>query len=192
MSINLNIPTIITQGKLIYLAMANTYEQSGDIAGAEAVYQKALKRPQYKKSKKVWIQYLQFKLRSKDEQAAKTQLARSMQSLSRHKHVEVISKYAMAEFDLGSAERGRVVFEELLTNYPKRSDLWHLYVDKEVKLGNVPQARQLFERMIASKQSARNMKAVFKKYLGFEVSHGTEETQEAVKQKARDYVSSMA
>ena len=133
--------------------MANTYEQSGDTAGAEAVYCKALKRPQYKKSKKVWMAYHQFKLRSGDDSGAKAQLARSMQSLSRHKHVEVISKYAMAEFEYGSPDRARVVFEELLTNYPKRADLWHLYVDKEVKLGNVLQA---------------------------------------VKQKARDYVNSIA
>jgi rRNA biogenesis protein RRP5 len=172
--------------------MASTYERAGDNAGAEAVFNKALKRPQYKKSKQVWGAYLHFKLRTGDEVGAKAQLARAMQSLSRHKHVEVISKYAMAEFECGSADRGRVVFEELLTNYPKRTDLWHLYVDKEIKMGNVPQSRQLFERMIASKASARNMKAVFKKYLGFELAHGTEATQEAVKQKAREYVNSIA
>lgn len=190
---NHHIPLLsFSQGKYIYLAMATTYEQSGDIAGAEAVFNKALKRPQYKKSKKVWMAYHQFKLRSGDADAAKAQLARSMQSLSRHKHVEVISKYAMSEFDFGSADRARVVFEDLLTTYPKRSDLWHLYVDKEVKLGNVIQARQLFERMIASKTKAQNMKTVFKKYLAFEISHGTEDTQELVKQKAREYVSSIA
>jgi rRNA biogenesis protein RRP5 len=172
--------------------LAINTDQAGAGAGAAAINQTALTRPQYKKSKKVWIQYHQFKLRTGDADAAKAQLSRSLQSLSRHKHVEVISKYAMSEFDFGSAERGRNVFEELLTTYPKRTDLWHLYVDKEVKLGNVAQARQLFERMITAKASARNMKAVFKKYLAFETSHGTEQTVEEVKQKARDYVSSMA
>jgi Tfp pilus assembly protein PilF len=53
-----------SKGKQVYLAMANTYEQAGDISGAEVVYSKALKRPQYKKSKKVWMAYHQFKLRS--------------------------------------------------------------------------------------------------------------------------------
>jgi rRNA biogenesis protein RRP5 len=172
--------------------MANAYEQSGDNAGAEAVFNKALKRPQYKKSKKVWTAYLQFKLRSGDTVGAKAQLSRAMQSLSRHKHVEVISKYALAEFDFGSQERGRVVFEELLTNYPKRTDLWHLYVDREVKLGNTSQARILFERMIGLKSNTKNMKAIFKKYLAFEITHGDTVTQEAVRQKARDYVSSIA
>ena len=53
-----------SKGKAIYLAMANTYEQAGDINGAEIIYNKALKRPQYKKSKKVWMAYHQFKLRT--------------------------------------------------------------------------------------------------------------------------------
>eukprot|EP01036_Dinobryon_divergens_P026442 gene26442-35097_t len=162
-----------SKGKLIYLAMAETYETSGNNAGAEAVYSKALKKPQYKKSKKVWAAYHQFKIRSGDVPGAKEQLSRSMQSLSRHKHIYVISKYALAEFEFGSADRARVLFEELLNNYPKRSDLWHLYVDKEVKMGNISQARRLFERMAASKSSDKNMKLVFKKYLKFEVTHGT-------------------
>lgn len=168
------------------------YEKAGDFAGAEAIFQKALKRPQYKKSKKVWIAFLQMKLRSRDVKGAKEQFSRSLQSLSKHKHVEVISKYALAEFEFGSPDRGRVVFEDLLNTYPKRTDLWHLYVDREVKLGNVQQARQLFERMIHSSLKASNMKTVFKKYLAFESQYGDESSQDAVKQKARDYVSNLA
>ena len=127
-----------------------------------------------------------------DAIGAKEQLSRSMQSLSRHKHIEVISKYAMAEFEYGSPDRGRVVFEELLSNYPKRSDLWNLYVDKEIKQGFSSQARQLFERMTGSKQNVRTMKSIFKKFLEFEILHGSEASQEAVKEKAREYVNSIA
>jgi rRNA biogenesis protein RRP5 len=100
-------------------------------------------------------------------------------------------RYALAEFDVGSADRGRAVFEELVGSYPKRTDLWHIYVDKEVKSGYEAQARQLFERMICGKASARNMKAIFKKYLQFEQTHGTPDQQEAVKSKAREYVKSI-
>jgi rRNA biogenesis protein RRP5 len=174
------------------LALATIYENAKDRAGATTVFERALKKPQLKKSKKVWIAYHAFKIRSGEVKVAKELLARSLQSLSRHKHIEVISKYALAEFDFGSVDRGRVLFEELLNNYPKRSDLWHLYVDKETKLGNFVQARHLFERMTAGKSSTRNMKTIFKKYLAFESQHGTEDTQEAVKQKARDYVQSLA
>jgi len=184
-----------SKGKLIHLVTANIYEQAGDLVGAQSVFAKALKRPQYKKSKKVWAAYHQFLIRKGDVEGAKAELARSMQSLSRHKHVDVISKYAMAEFDCeqGSADRGRHVFEELLSNFPKRNDLWNLYVDKEIKGGYIPQARRLFERMISSnKLSTRTMKAIFKKFLDFEIHHGTAASAEAVKEKARDYIRSIA
>lgn len=102
--------------------------------------------------------------------------------------VEVISKFALAEFEFGSADRARMLFEELLGNYPKRVDLWHLYVDKEVKLGNIFEARKLFDRMASLRQSSdRNMKTIFKKYLEFEMKYGTIESQQAVKEKAMEY-----
>ena len=50
--------------------------------------------------------------------------------------------------------------------------------------------RQLFERVIQLKVSVKKMKFFFKKYLEFEQRHGTEESVEAVKQKATDYVES--
>ena len=53
------------------------------------------------------------------------------------------------------------------------------------------QARQLFERMVASRSSAKAMKAAFKKFLSFEQLNGSPEQQEAVKTKAREYVSSI-
>ena len=167
--------------------MVDVYEKAGDGKGAEKMMETTLKK--YKYSKKVWSAYQMFLLRRGDVVGAKALLARSMQSLSRHKHVWVIEKYALAEFDSGSADRARVVFEELLSNYPKRTDLWHVYVDKETKLGNYTQARHIYERMITMKISMRNIKSFFKKYLSFEVNHGTVQQQEAVKQKARDFVS---
>lgn len=181
-------------GKYIHLNLAEMYEKAGDTEGATALYEKALKNPRYKKSKKVWMAYQLFKLRSRDATGARALLARSMQSLSRHKHVEVLTKYALAEFDFGSAERGRSVFEELIASYPKRTDIWHVYLDREVKGSYAQQARQLFERMLASKalQNPHKMKTVFKKYLAFEQQHGTAQQQDEVKRKAREYVQSLA
>lgn len=129
-----------------------------------------------------------LRIKQQEEKKAKELLTRSLQALSRHKHVEVISRYALAEFEHGSVDRGRVLFEELLSSYPKRSDLWHVYVDKEVKLGNIAEARRLFERMEAAKFSTHNMKSVFKKHLAFETQHGTQEDQQRVKDAARAYV----
>lgn len=181
-----------SKGKLIFLSLASSMEQAKDFAGAESLFEKALKRPQFRKSKKVWMAYHALKLHQQDIAGAKAQLSRALQALAPHKHVEVIRHFAMMEFDTGAVDRGRVLMEELLSSYPKRNDLWTVYVDKEVKLGNVVPARQLFERMIALKVSPKVMKTVFKKYLLFENKYGDERSQELVKQKAREYVSSIA
>ena len=76
--------------------------------------------------------YQDFKLRNGAADEAKKLLQRSLQSLSKHKHVQVILHYCQSEFEFGSADRARVLYEDLLSNYPKRTDLWHVYVDREV------------------------------------------------------------
>lgn len=153
------------------------------------MYEKTLKK--HKKSKKVWIAYQRFKIRNNDEKGAKELLSRSMKSLLPHKHVEVILQFAIAEFENGYYEQGRVVFEDLISSYPKRSDLWNVYVDKEIKYKHYAHARRIFERMISMKTNSKNIKTVFKKYLAFETQYGNEAGQELVKQKARDYVNSL-
>jgi rRNA biogenesis protein RRP5 len=179
-----------SKGKYLTLNLAEIYEKSGNITGAEEVFDKAVKKYNY--SKKVWGAYQHFCLRNEKADQAKIILKRSMQSLSRHKHVEVLTKYALAEFDFGNVDRGRVVFEELLSSYPKRTDLQHVYVDKEIKMGYYPQARQLFDRMCASKLKSHNMKAIFKKYLQFEQKYGDDASADEVMQKARAYIAASA
>jgi rRNA biogenesis protein RRP5 len=153
---------------------------------AEELYEKAVKR--YKYSKKVWSAYQLFRLRIGDYDGAKLLLNRSIQSLSRHKHVEIIQKYGFGEYEFGSIDRARVIFTNLIGSYPSRIDIWNIYIDKEIKLGNVAYARQLFERLISLKTSSRNIKSIFKKYLNFEINHGDLESQENVKRKAIEYV----
>jgi rRNA biogenesis protein RRP5 len=47
------------------------------------------------------------------------------------------------------------MFEGIITNYPKRMDIWSIYMDMEVKYGGVNghdnsvQARHLFERCLS-------------------------------------------
>lgn len=40
------------------------------------------------------------------------------------------------EFKYGEVERGRTIFEGMMSNYPKRVDLWSIYIDMEVKAGD--------------------------------------------------------
>ncbi len=44
--------------------------------------------------------------------------------------LQVITQAGLLEFKAGSAERGRSIFEGVLRNYPKRLDLWSVYLDQ--------------------------------------------------------------
>jgi len=62
--------------------------------------------------------------------AANKALEQGLKSLPRRKHIKVISRAAILEFRIGSPERARILFEGILRNYPKRTDLWSVYVDQ--------------------------------------------------------------
>jgi rRNA biogenesis protein RRP5 len=65
-----------------------------------------------------------------------------------------------------------------------------VYLDKECKYGNMDHVRSLLEKKVKEcKLSDRQMKSLFKKWYRMEEEHGTEETQEYVKESARAYVS---
>jgi rRNA biogenesis protein RRP5 len=40
------------------------------------------------------------------------------------------------EYKLGDPERGRTIFEGIVDSYPKRLDLWRVYIDKEIQQRN--------------------------------------------------------
>lgn len=92
------------------------------------------------------------------------------------------------EFKYGDAERGQSMFNSILDNYPKRTDLWIVYVDILTKLGDVDNARKTFEKATSLNLNPKKMKSLFKKWLDFEKEHGDASLCEVVKQHAVQYV----
>ena len=93
--------------------------------------------------------------------------------------MNIISKFGMLEFKNGSPEHGRTMFEGIVSNYPKRMDIWSIYMDMEVKHGggkaNQAQARHLFERCLSLPEinkKPKKMKLTFRKYMEFESAFG--------------------
>lgn len=62
-------------------------------------------------------------------------LQRALQALAKDQHVPMISKFGMLEFKYGNPEQGRTMFEGIVSNYPKRMDIWSIYMDMEMKYG---------------------------------------------------------
>ncbi|CAM9127824.1 unnamed protein product [Choristocarpus tenellus] len=134
-----------TNPKKVHLHLAQMHEKTGEKSEAEEAYKAASKK--FRQSKKVWMAYHLSRLKQGDDEGARELLQRSLQSLGRHKHIAVITRFALNEYEYGSLERGRSIFEGLMGSYPKRLDLWNVYLDKEIKTGDKRGARNLFERM---------------------------------------------
>lgn len=133
-------------------------------------------------------------------------LPRALQSLPSHTHIETTSKFGQLEFRSphGDVERGRTVFEGLLSSFPKRIDLWNILLDLEIKNGDAEQVRRLFERVLGiqrgatgKKLKAKQARFFFKKWLAFEekvassANGGGEKMVEEIKAKAAEYVKSL-
>lgn len=140
---------------------------------------------------KVWINYASFLFdTTSNAEMGRLLLPRAMQALPQFTHVELTSKFAQLEFRSanGDAERGRTIFEGLLSSFPKRLDLWNVLLDLEVKQGDKEQVRRLFERITSGKLKSKKAKFFFKRWLAFEEKEGDGKMVEKVKARAAEYV----
>ncbi|KAJ1668258.1 rRNA biogenesis protein rrp5 [Coemansia sp. RSA 1646] len=188
--------------KHIYLQMAKIYERADQLADAERMHKVAISK--FSGSCKVWVLFGLFYLKSGKVVESRDLLARALKALPKRKHIKAITQFGQMEFKNGEPERGRTVFEGVLGTYPKRVDLWSVYLDMEVKAVTSrglhasdasgkcwSNARSLFERVTSMKFSSKKMKFLFKKWLGFEKTHGSEATIEHVKDRALEYINSL-
>lgn len=173
--------------KRVHLALLGMYERTGQQEMADQLLKAMTKK--FKTSAKVWLRNLQNLLKQGSD-AAEMVLNRALVSLPRHKHIKFISRAAVHEFKIGSAERARFLFEGVLRNYPKRTDLWSVYLDQEICRGDASVIRSLFERVTCLDLPPKKMKFLFKKYLDYEISQGEESRIENVKIKAMEFVNS--
>ena len=168
--------------------VASIYEEGQMMEKAEETLKKLVRK--FRLEKEVWLKLGAFYFKKCDLKAARFTLQRSLQSdnLEKKHHVEVTSKFAQMEFKMGDVERGKTVFEKILSNYPQRTDLWSVYVDMLVKADQLDAARVVLDRMIMLNLQPKKMKFFFKKYLGFEEKHGDAQSVNKVKKKAQEYV----
>ncbi|XP_015350226.1 protein RRP5 homolog isoform X1 [Marmota marmota marmota] len=170
----------------VFLHLADIYTKSEKFQEAGELYNRMLKR--FRQEKAVWIKYGAFLLRRSQAGASHRVLQRALECLPTKEHVDVIAKFAQLEFQLGDAERAKAIFENTLSTYPKRTDVWSVYIDMTIKHGSQKEVRDIFERVIHLSLAPKRMKFFFKRYLDYEKQHGTEKDVQAVKAKALEYV----
>uniref|UniRef100_UPI003AB019B0 protein RRP5 homolog isoform X1 n=1 Tax=Centroberyx gerrardi TaxID=166262 RepID=UPI003AB019B0 len=170
----------------VYQQLADIYAKSNKTKEAENLYKTMVKR--FRQNKAVWLSYGTFLLQQGQSDAASALLQRALKSLPSKESVDVIGKFAQLEFRYGDAEKGRSMFDKVLTSYPKRTDLWSVFIDLMVKHGSQKEIRSLFDRVIHLSVAVKKIKFFFKRYLEYEKKHGTPESIQAVKDKALEFV----
>ncbi|THG20255.1 hypothetical protein TEA_029047 [Camellia sinensis var. sinensis] len=134
-----------------YFNLENEYGYPPEDA-ASKIFGRAL---QYCDPKKVHLALLGMHERIEQHKLADELLSKMS------KKFKAFMQAAILEFKCGVPDRGRSMFEGMLREYPKRTDLWSIYLDQ----------------------------FLFKKYLEYEKSVGDDEERiESVKRKAMEYV----
>eukprot|EP00923_Selenidium_pygospionis_P000564 GHVN01000927.1.p1 GENE.GHVN01000927.1~~GHVN01000927.1.p1 ORF type:complete len:2686 (+),score=470.19 GHVN01000927.1:876-8060(+) len=194
----------------------------------EAARKACVKFPQ---SKKMWMRHLELLFISPETQASLTNLGSrprasrtatpaidveevqkvmlsALQRLPPKKHIPLLTKTARLEYKYGSIERGKTIFEKIVTEYPKRVDLWQQYVETHTA-AHTPHTsgadsdddlafmmdealrssvRQLFERVTSLMLKPRNMKTFYSLWLQFETKWGDPQGLERTQSKATQFV----
>lgn len=84
----------------------------------------------------IWVNYLLFLFEHRrDPNQARTLFDKACKALVKSDIVTLKSRFAQFEFKFGDVERGKTMFENLLSDNPKRTDLWKVYGDMIKKFG---------------------------------------------------------
>lgn len=131
---------------IMHQKLVSIYTMSEKFRKADELYKVMCKK--FGKNVSIWVQYGSSLLDRQLNDEAHEVLARSLQVLPKREHIEVVRKFGQLEFTKGDPEQGRSLFEGLISDVPKRIDLWNVYIDQEIKQDNKAKVEDLFERAI--------------------------------------------
>ncbi|KAF1957896.1 nucleic acid-binding protein [Byssothecium circinans] len=167
--------------------MIKVHISSGKLDKADALYQSMTKNKSFTPDPTLWVSYATFLMTTLSPPSptrARALLSRATQSVPSSQHRHLTQKFASLEFKSpnGDAERGRTIFEGLVSTWPKKWDIWDVYVTLEMSHGGEDNVRQLFERMAKTKGlKKRRADVVFKRWREWEESVGSKEAVKKVR-----------
>lgn len=169
----------------MHLRMATVLAEAGRTADALEMYKRAQKKFGGE-NVDVWLSAMRhlFSEIGNNKTLAREMGERAIKRLPANSHKDFTKQFALLEFEFGDPERGRTLFEALLSVSPKRIDIWNVFVDQEIKQADSSKISQLFERILQQKLSMKQAKFFFKKWIAVSPD------QEYVTARAREYVSS--
>lgn len=169
----------------VHERMIKIYISSGKLEKADSLYQLMVKNKSFTPDPQFWLSYAAFLmdvLSPPSPTRARALLQRATQSVPSREHRYLTQKFAALEFKSpnGDAERGRTIFEGLVSTYPKKGDVWDMYLSLEMSHGSSENVRNLFERMAKTTKKKR-AQTVFAKWAVWEAGVGNKKGVERVK-----------
>ncbi|KAG1701414.1 Protein RRP5 [Nymphon striatum] len=170
----------------IYKALINIYCSSNKLDETETLYNIMLEK--FNQNKQVWIDYGLFLTENKQFEKSRNVMQRSLKNVPKRDHLDILSQFARYEMKFGDVERGKTMFDNILASYPKKTNIWSVYLDLLHTHGDVNCIRQVLDHAISIKLPIKTKKFIFKKFIALETQFGTEETLENIKQKVINFV----
>lgn len=183
----------VNDAQTIHERLCSICVQNRKLEKADDLFQVMLKKFG-RNDPKLWINYASFLFdTAKDPDKGRALLSKALQTLPQFTHFDITSKFAQLEFKSpqGLPERGRTIFEGLISSFPKRVDLFNVLLDLEINQGDKEQVRALFKRIFAGKVKAKQARFFFKRWLEFEQKEGDEKSVDAIKLRAADWVQNL-
>uniref|UniRef100_A0A915PIT9 S1 motif domain-containing protein n=1 Tax=Setaria digitata TaxID=48799 RepID=A0A915PIT9_9BILA len=176
-----------TDALKMYKQMVKIYQNLGKIEETDDLLEEMLKRFRHD-DLDVWFIYGQHLLETKRPAKARSLMKKSISCLPQNHHVTILSRFAQLEFKFGDVEQSKTIFESILNSYPKKTDVWTVYIDLLIKTGKIEDARQVLARATALKLSIHKIRLFFKKWVNLEQRHGDEKQLNDVKERAVQYL----
>ena len=174
----------------IHKHMAATLVENKKMEEADEMFEKIVKKFRAQ-SDEVWTLYADFLFSSDRAEDARKLLTRALECVPKARHVQLLLRFATLEYQKGDEEKGRNVMETVIATYPKKTDVWNVYVNLAVKGGDVQQARRVLERATSLPMSVYKLRPFYKKWIELESKHGDERSLQEVKQRAQRFLSSL-
>ncbi|KAF2258286.1 nucleic acid-binding protein [Lojkania enalia] len=178
----------------VHERMIKIYITSGKLDKADALYQAMMKNKSFTPTTSLWLSYASFlmsRLQPPSPSRARALLQRAMQSVPESEHRYLTHKFAALEFKSpnGDPERGRTIFEGLVSAWPKKYDLWDTYLSLEIAHGGEENVRNLFERITKQKMKKKRAATKFSQWRHWEESKGNKKGVERVNALEVEWVS---
>ena len=186
---------------LMHEKLVSAYIGASKHDKAEALFERMVNNKSFRPSPRVWTNYASFLMDSMTEPTrARALHSRALQSVPSNEEPSLSADFARLEFrsPQGDPERGRTIFEGLLSEWPNATSRWDEYVDSErsrinaqstqdTKVQAKQRVRALYERMASSKMKRRRANLVFQKWRQFEEEEGDAKTMDRFRAVEKQY-----